>query len=82
MGDKLPRIPPYAMRYLTIGVEFIAVFLIFVAIGFAIDQRWGRPPIFTMVGMVIGFAAAMYRLLRLAQDHDWGRKGPPDEEDE
>ncbi len=70
MGDKIPTIPPETFRYLTVGIEFIAVFLFFLGLGYAADLHWSLTPIFTVVGMVIGFAAAMYRLLRVAREHE------------
>ncbi|NLF29503.1 MAG: AtpZ/AtpI family protein [Planctomycetes bacterium] len=73
MGDKIPTIPPETFRYLTVGIEFIAVFLFFLALGYWVDQRWpltARFPVSTVVGMVVGFAAAMYRLMRVAREHE------------
>ena len=81
-SGKLPKIPPDTMRYLTIGIEFIAVFSIFLVAGIVLDRRWSSAPICTVIGMVLGFAGAMYRIIRVAREHDWGRKGPPDTDDE
>jgi F0F1-type ATP synthase assembly protein I len=67
MAGKWPRIPPESMRFATIGIEFISIFTIFLLAGVWLDRRFNIMPLFTLVGMVLGFAGAMYRVVRVAQ---------------
>ena len=57
------------MRFATIGIEFIGVFLVFLLGGVWLDRQFDVRPVFTLVGMVLGFAGAMYRVLRVAQQY-------------
>lgn len=83
MAEKKPTIPPDAMRYMTLGVEFIAIFMVCLTVGLWLDGRWRTMPVFTMVGMVVGFAGAMYRIMRVARDYERGDgKSPADDDDE
>jgi F0F1-type ATP synthase assembly protein I len=69
MAGKWPRISQESMRCATIGIEFIVVFLVFLLGGVWLDRRFDVRPVFTLVGMVLGFAGAMYRVLRVAQQY-------------
>ena len=62
------------LQYGTIGVEFIAAFGLCVGGGYWLDRALGTLPAFTLVGLGVGFAAAMYRLVRRAQEIQ-GRQG-------
>ena len=80
MAGKVPRIPPESMRYATIGIEFIGVFLVFLAAGMWADGHWGPGWPFTLVGMVLGFLAGMYRLARFMREYTQRNEPPsPDE---
>jgi F0F1-type ATP synthase assembly protein I len=69
------------MRYATIGIEFIAIFLIFLLAGVWLDRRFNMKPVFTLVGMVLGFAGSMYRVVRVAQQfRRESRSNRPDDE--
>ena len=81
MIEKKPKIPPEAMRYMTLGVEFIGVFLVCLVIGILIDRRWDSSPAGTLVGMVAGFAGAMYRILRVAKQYEDDERKPPSTKD-
>jgi len=81
-SGKWPKIPPERLRYITLGIEFITLFMIFLGAGFLLDRRFDTSPGFTVFGMIVGFAVAMYWILRVARGTDWGRKGPPDVEDD
>jgi len=74
---KGPRIPPDMMRYATLGVEFIAVFGVFLAAGIWADSRLAAEPAFTLAGGVIGFAGGLYRMVRCARGYDSGNDSPP-----
>jgi len=72
------RLPPETMRYLTIGAEFIGIFLAVFLLGYWLDQRVGYEPLFTILGMIAGFAGAMYRLLRTAREYEDHRRREKD----
>lgn len=52
------------MQYATVGTEFAVTFAVFLGLGLAVDRAAGTLPAFTLVGMVLGFAGALYRLIR------------------
>jgi hypothetical protein len=54
----------WASRISTIGLEFAVP----PVLGALLDRRWGTPPLVTLVGVVVGFAAAMVHLLRIARE--------------
>ena len=73
------------MRFSTAGIEFIFVFGLMLAVGFALDKWLGLLPVLTVWGGVIGFFAGLYRLLKQAGqagDFDKTRREeqPPDKE--
>lgn len=90
MGDQPPR--RNLLRYGTVGLEFFLTFGLFLWLGFLVDRSvmegWlGVPtwPSFTVLGGLIGFGVAMYRITR----QGWGilkeaseEPKPPREEDQ
>jgi hypothetical protein len=62
-------IPPEAMRYATVGVEFTVIFGFFVGLGILADRRWTGGWIFTVVGAMAGFLAGMYRLVKVGREY-------------
>ena len=54
------------IRYLSVGVEFITIFVALLAGGIWLDGRVGPRPAWTIAGAVLGFAGGMYRLIRQA----------------
>lgn len=54
-------------RYTTVGLEFTAIFGMFVAAGLMLDRWLDLKPVFTVWGGIIGFAAALRQLLRRAR---------------
>ncbi len=83
------RDPNRWLRYAGMGVEFVAGFGAFVAIGWWIGRHAGWNPWATLVGAGLGFIGAMYNLirqgLRMAREEsspgrgDEGHFGPRDE---
>lgn len=68
------------LRFLTVGVEFIAAFGICLAVGVYVDRKRGGGVLGTVLGAAVGFAAALYRLVRTAKEfrpQDKERKDPP-----
>jgi F0F1-type ATP synthase assembly protein I len=68
MADGRRRNP---LRLSTAGVEFIGTFALLLAGGYLLDSWLGRwittRPAFTIWGGVIGFAFALYRLVKQAK---------------
>lgn len=57
-----------ALRYSHLGLEFAVIFgLIFFA-GYKADEKWNTSPWFTLLGVIVGFSAAMLRLVRAAHE--------------
>jgi F0F1-type ATP synthase assembly protein I len=56
------------LKYLGAGLEFIITFGLFLGGGLALDWRIGSFPGFTLVGMVFGFVAAIYRLVKQGKE--------------
>lgn len=60
--------PQNLSRYAMAGVEFIATFGAMLALGIYLDRRCNTNfPGFTLGGALLGFAAALYRLIREAR---------------
>lgn len=56
-----------AMRFAGAGLELGGSAILFAAIGYAIDSRMGNQTLVaTALGSVLGFAAGLYRFIRLA----------------
>ncbi|MFP4054953.1 MAG: AtpZ/AtpI family protein [Phycisphaerae bacterium] len=55
-------------KYGTAGFEFIVAFLVPVGLGMLVDARWGLSPWCTVAGAGVGFAAGLYRLVRIARE--------------
>ena len=59
--------PNELWKYATLGIEFIAAVAICVFVGLWIDRlRHSRGPWFTLIGLAVGFAAGLYRLILAA----------------
>ena len=65
MQDKNRR---DALRYASVGVEFILTFGLAMAGGLWLDGRLGTTPGFMLLGGAAGFALGLYRLIRQARD--------------
>ncbi|HUS91834.1 MAG TPA: AtpZ/AtpI family protein [Phycisphaerae bacterium] len=78
MDDERPQ--PNLLRYATVGIEFLVVFLAFFAGGWLLDKLFGTSPGFTVLGGIVGFGAAFYRITR----QGWGilKDANPDEQDD
>jgi F0F1-type ATP synthase assembly protein I len=53
-------------RYSHLGMQFILVFGVCFYCGYYLDQRWQSHSILTLFGLGIGFAAALWLLLKEA----------------
>ena len=59
--------PKSPLRYTTIGTEFTVTVALLAGGGLWLDRRIGTTPAFTLVGLVLGFAIALVRLIRQAR---------------
>lgn len=74
---------PNPLRLSTAGVEFIIIFGALLAGGYLLDSWTGWSPAGTVWGAMLGFAAAMYRLLKQAQAaKHYTDEDEPQEDDE
>jgi F0F1-type ATP synthase assembly protein I len=55
-------------KYGTAGFEFIVAFLVPTGLGMWVDARWDLSPWCTVAGAAVGFAAGLYRLVRIARE--------------
>ncbi|MBX3465799.1 MAG: AtpZ/AtpI family protein [Planctomycetes bacterium] len=50
------------LRFSHLGIQFVMVFGLFVALGFMADERLGTLPLLTVLGVMVGFGLAFYQL--------------------
>ena len=74
------RKQPNWRQYSSVGLEFAGIFGMFLAAGILLDRHAGSTPANTVVGTVIGFGAALYWLLRRAQEIRRGAREQQDRE--
>lgn len=68
-------------RYASAGIEFIAVVALLTGGGYWLDRRWGMLPLWTLVGLAGGFAAGLYRLVRIAGELNRKNARPSDNDE-
>jgi ATP synthase protein I len=51
-------------RYIIVGTVFLVILVVFAVIGLLVDNLLGTLPLFLLLGLVIGFAGALYYLYR------------------
>ena len=74
------------LRYATVGIEFLLVFLLLLYLGWQVDLKLGwSSPGFTVLGGIVGFAVAFYRLAKqgwgILRTDDQARKEDGDSDD-
>jgi hypothetical protein len=75
------------LRYATVGIEFLVVFLLFFFAGWQLDRwvGWSNPALTVLFG-ITGFAVAMYRLTKqgwgILKDGRFGQGGDEDKPDD
>lgn len=62
--DERKRVEQSYLRYAGAGVEFFAAIAVLTLLGVWVDGRLGTSPVLTIVGVLIGFAAATWNLIR------------------
>lgn len=56
------------MRYTHLGIEFIAIFGVILWLGIKADKLLSSEPVGILLGAFLGFAAAMTKIIRAAND--------------
>jgi hypothetical protein len=67
------------LRFISAGVEFAVILIAFCGGGAALDLHLDTLPLWTLIGMGVGFAGALWRLVRAAmaeQRREQGDKKP------
>ncbi len=70
------------MRFTTVGLEFSITFLAGLGLGYWLDTRDRVMPAWMLICGSIGFGAALYRLVRQAQEIRKQDDKPPENSDE
>ncbi|BBM82263.1 AtpZ/AtpI family protein [Candidatus Uabimicrobium amorphum] len=52
------------IQYSHVGILFIAIFLLFVYGGIQLDKKTNLQPLFTILGVLLGFVMACYKLIK------------------
>jgi F0F1-type ATP synthase assembly protein I len=63
-------LPPQAGKYMSVGVELAAAFILGLVLGYQADRWTGSFPLWTTVGMAAGIALGFYNLYMKLTDHD------------
>jgi ATP synthase protein I len=58
--ERGPALGPGAVEFLTLGLTLAVTVLVGGALGYLVDRWLGTTPAFTLVGLVLGLAAAVY----------------------
>jgi len=58
-SERAPSLAPGAVEFLTLGLTLAMTILVCGALGYLADRGLGTSPIFTLVGLVLGLAAAV-----------------------
>ncbi len=58
-GPTPPRDPAGAVEFLTLGLTLAVTILVCGGLGYLVDRWLGTSPAFTLVGLVLGIAAAV-----------------------
>lgn len=68
-----------AMKYATVGIEFLVAFGLCAAGGVYLDRRLGGGTLWPLVGGAVGFAFGMWNMIRMAKQYrkDTDRKDEP-----
>jgi F0F1-type ATP synthase assembly protein I len=59
LSDRVPSLAPGAVEFLTLGLTLAVTIVVCGALGYLVDRWLGTSPIFTLVGVVLGIAAAV-----------------------
>ena len=63
--DRQERAPiPGAAEYMGVGLQFVLSILVFLYAGRWLDEKLGTSPWLLMLGVFVGFAAALYSIVR------------------
>lgn len=73
--SKIPKRAGNYLRYSHLGIQFALVFGVCVAAGMALDRKLQWSPLFTILGLFLGFAAALYHLVKAVNFEGHKRDG-------
>lgn len=60
--------------YVSVGIQFAATILLFVSIGWWLDDTFTTTPLFLLLGTLLGAGGGFYKLYRTLMDLDERRK--------
>lgn len=60
VANALREVAPY----LTLGIQLAAAVIVFFLIGWWLDTRQGTTPLFTLIGILVGFIGGMIKFLK------------------
>ena len=60
--------------YVSLGIQFAATILIFVFLGWWLDDKFATTPLFLVLGTLLGAGGGFYKLYRTLMDLDERRK--------
>jgi len=55
------------MKYMSLGMEFSSSILGFTFVGILIDKKMLTTPLFTLIGLFLGYAVGMYMLVNISK---------------
>lgn len=56
-----------SIKYVSLGIEFGSTIIAFTFIGNIVDKKLDTKPLFTIIGIFIGFVFGIYRLYRISK---------------
>ncbi|WP_295156951.1 AtpZ/AtpI family protein [uncultured Brachyspira sp.] len=59
-----------AVKYAALGVEFGSMVLGLTFVGYYADKYFNSKPLFTIIGIFIGFISGIYRLYKISKTFD------------
>jgi F0F1-type ATP synthase assembly protein I len=72
--------PDPGYQFASAGVEFGVILLVFTALGYLVDVHLGSLPVGLLVGLGVGFAGALWRLVRKVRPNA-EQTAPPDDDE-
>lgn len=58
------------VKYAALGVEFGSMVLGLTFIGYYTDKHFSTKPLFTIIGIFVGFVSGIYRLYKISKTFD------------
>lgn len=80
--DDRRRVERSYLRFAAVGVQFAASIFLLTILGIWLDGRFHTAPLFTIVGLLIGFVGATWTLVHTVLGPDQGPDRPTDKPDQ